>query len=159
MPLNGKELVGCRGGGLGWTTATAPGLRLEACVSTLNEQALAEVVSHWHARAVPDTAAPDMESEFACAMRDIYMRAKSEAGYNATYFLQMLSTHGPTETARRLITSTKPSEGFTALWERHRLDLTVEAHVVQDRFAMLFSEAEREAAQQRLTSYGYQPSA
>jgi hypothetical protein len=88
-------------------------------------------------------------------MRDIYLRAKSEAGYNATYFLQMLSAHGPTETARRLITSSKPSEGFTALWERRRLDLTVEAHVVQDRFQVLFTDAERDAARQRLAEYGY----
>lgn len=71
---------------------------------------------------------------------------------------KMLSTHGPTGTARRLITSTKPSEGFTALWERRRLDLTVEAHVVQDRFQGLFTAVEREAARQRLAEYGYTPS-
>lgn len=90
-------------------------------------------------------------------MRDIYVRAKSEAGYTATYFLQMLSTHGPTETARCLITSRQPSEGFTALWERRRLDLTVEAHVIQDRFVALFTDAELEAARQRLAQYGYTP--
>jgi hypothetical protein len=40
---------------------------------------------------VPDQAPPpDVEKEFAQAMHDIYLRAKSEAGYNATYFLQML---------------------------------------------------------------------
>jgi hypothetical protein len=98
----------------------------------------------------------DTEREFAQAMRDIYLRAKSEAGYNATYFLQMLSTDGPIRTARRLITSAQPSEGFTALWERRRLDLTVEAHVIQERFEPLFTEAEREAARQRLVQYGYQ---
>ena len=71
-------------------------------------------------------------------MHDIYRRAKEEAGYNATYFLQMLADAGPVATARRLVTSTQPSQGFTALWERRRLDLTVEAHVLQERFAGLF---------------------
>ena len=88
-------------------------------------------------------------------MRDIYLRAKAEAGYNATYFLQMLSQVGPVETARRLVTSTQPSQGFTALWERRRLDLTVEAHVLQTRFDALFTDAERDAARTRLTAYGY----
>ena len=90
-------------------------------------------------------------------MKDIYLRAKSEAGYNATYFLRMLSSDGPIQTARRLVTSTQPSEGFTALWERGRLDLTVEAHIVKDRFAVLFSDAELEAAKDRLQQYGYHP--
>ena len=99
-----------------------------------------------------------MESDFARSMRDIYLRAKSEAGYNATYFLQMLSTLGPIETARRLVTTDHPSDGFTTLWERDRLDLTVEAHVIQDRFRTLFTDAEREAANQRLAQYGYTPS-
>lgn len=99
--------------------------------------------------------ASGVEKEFAAAMRDIYLRAKAEAGYNATYFLQMLSTDGPIQTARQLITSTQPSDGFTALWERGRLDLTVEAHVIQDRFETLFTESEREAARHRLTQYGY----
>lgn len=97
----------------------------------------------------------DVEKEFAAATRRIYIRAKSEAGYNATYFLQMLAREEPTQTARRLIMSTQPSEGFTALWERRRLDLTVEAHVIQDRFAPLFTDDERELARQRLRQYGY----
>jgi hypothetical protein len=68
----------------------------------------------------------------------------------------MLSSEGPLETARRLIRSTQPSEGFTALWERHRLDLTVEAHVIQDRFQPLFSD-DIQAAADRLSQYGYRP--
>jgi hypothetical protein len=102
-----------------------------------------------------ESSTSDIEREFARAMRDIYLRAKEELGYNATYFLRMLSTEGPIQTARRLITSSQPSEGFTTLWERRRLDLTVEAHVVQPRFQSLFTESELEAARQRLESYGY----
>jgi hypothetical protein len=102
-------------------------------------------------------AQDDIEREFSLAMRDVYTRAKAEAGYNATYFLQMLADVGPVETARRLVTSTEPAHGFTALWERHRLDLTVEAHVVMARFRPLFDDSEREMALSRLAAYGYIP--
>lgn len=98
-----------------------------------------------------------VEKAFHAAMVDIYRRAKSEAGYNANYFLQMLSTDGSVTTARRLVMSPKPSDGFTALWERNRLDLTVEAHILQDRFVSLFSDEERDVARRRLAEYGYQP--
>lgn len=81
--------------------------------------------------------------------------SKTEAGYNATYFLQMLSEAGPTETPRRLIHSPRPSEGFTALWERGRLDLTVEAYVLQEPHLGLFTDDELERARRRLEEYGY----
>lgn len=96
----------------------------------------------------------DVEKAFASAMRDVYVvKAKQEAGYNATYFVGMLADLGPRETARRLVLSEKPSEGFTALWERGRLDLTVEAVVLQDRFRSLFADEELEAAERRLSAY------
>jgi hypothetical protein len=100
----------------------------------------------------------DSEKAIAKAMRDVYLRAKTEAGYNATYFLRMLSDHGPIDTARRLITSTQPSEGFTQLWQRGRLDLTVEASVLRPEFADLFTEEERDACRRRLSEYGYNAS-
>lgn len=110
-------------------------------------------------RVTSDAGRSEIEREFERAMRDIYLRAKQEANYNATYFLHMLAEHGALDTARRLITSTTPSQGFTALWERHRLDLTVEAHVLQSRFSDLFTVDELEAAASRLAAYGYTPPA
>jgi hypothetical protein len=43
------------------------------------------------------------------------------------------------------------SAGFTELWKRRRLDLTVEAIVLTPRYAALFEESERESAQHRLS--------
>ncbi len=116
-------------------------------------------IAQWHHQVMDDDAEARsaQEAAFGSAMKEIYRRAKAEAGYTATYFAQMLSEHGPLMTARRLALSTKPSEGFTALWERHRLDLTVEAHMIQGRFALLFTEEERDAASRRLEEYGYRP--
>jgi len=67
----------------------------------------------------------------------------------------MLSNYGGLETAHRLIASSEVSTGFTALFERGRLDLTVEALVVKPEFAGLFSEDEVETARERLRQLGY----
>jgi hypothetical protein len=101
----------------------------------------------------PDRAA--LERAFHAAMVDVYRRARQEAGYQAGYFLQMVSEHGGLETARRLLRAPNPSEGFTALWERRRLDLTVEAVVLKPEFAPLFTDEDRDIARTRLREYGY----
>ena len=101
-----------------------------------------------------------MPSELALAFHDemltLYRRAKDEAGYNATRFLQMVSEQGGVEAARTLIRAGSVSDGYAALWERGRLDLTVEA-LVTDRagFHSLFSEEERRVCAERLETYGY----
>jgi len=71
-------------------------------------------------------------AEFDQEMFRIYERARSEANYNATRFLHMLYEHRGLEIARILLHSTNVSEGYTALWERGRLDLTVEAVIHVD---------------------------
>ncbi|MEV0419111.1 GmrSD restriction endonuclease domain-containing protein [Streptosporangium canum] len=106
---------------------------------------------------VPDqpTAEKGVDVEFNQAMRSIYDQARSEANYHATYFLSMLAEHGSLATARKLLHAPAVSDGFAALWERGRLDLTVEALVVQPRFVDLFTPAEIEIAQHRLGQFGY----
>lgn len=90
-------------------------------------------------------------AEFDQQMLRIYQRALSEANYKATRFLQMLHEHRGLETARILLHSPNVSEGYTALWERGRLDLTVEA-VIHDnpKWHPLFTEEELAICAQRL---------
>lgn len=85
----------------------------------------------------------------------VYKRAKQEAGYNATRFLQMISEHGGVETARQLLLASGTSDGFTALWQAGRLDLSVEYHVLLAEFQELFSEEERDIARRRLADYKF----
>ena len=49
------------------------------------------------------------------------------------------------------------SEGYTALWKRRRLDLTVEALILQPQWDKLFTDEERDIARKRLQGYGYDP--
>jgi hypothetical protein len=101
----------------------------------------------------------DLEAGFDKAMMQVYLSAKQEAGYPATRYLQMLRQHRGLQTARMLILADHPPEGYTALWERRRLDLTVEAMVLQPRCRPLFAEEPEvlERAKRRLTAYGYEP--
>jgi hypothetical protein len=95
------------------------------------------------------------ELAFHEAMVDVYLRAKREANYNATYFLGMLSDIGGYETARYLLHTKEPSIGYEALSDRGRLDLTVEAVVLLPEWSDLFDDRDREIARRRLTDYAF----
>jgi hypothetical protein len=100
----------------------------------------------------------DLSRQFDEAMFSVYMRAKGEAGYKASIFLGMVASRGGLSTARYLINAGKLSDGYTHLYERGRLDLTVEAMIVENpRWHPLFTEEELKRAQKRLAAYGYRP--
>jgi hypothetical protein len=94
-------------------------------------------------------------NEFTEAMLSIYKNAKSKAGYDARIFLRMVIDRGGLETARYLVMSDRPSDGYTALYERNHLDLTVEALVVRPEWGDLFTDEERARARTRLAEYGF----
>lgn len=98
-----------------------------------------------------------LREEFDLAMADIYRRAKKETGYNATRYLQMLGKYGGYGTAQRLLASDEIQYGFTELWQHGRLDLTVEALVLDPRYQELFSEEQRGRARSRLKAHDHDP--
>lgn len=106
------------------------------------------------AEEAPRTAG--MEAEFHRAMVEVYERARREAGYLATRFIQMVSELGGLAAAKALLHAPGVSEGFTALWERERLDVSMEARVLEPRFTSLFTDNERRIAKERLRAYGFQ---
>lgn len=91
---------------------------------------------------------------FDRAMRAIFA-ASSKIGYRPTEFLRMIERDGALPTAKHLIMSSRPSSGFTKLWELKRLDLTVEALALREPWRGLFSVAELERADRRLEQYGF----
>ena len=95
------------------------------------------------------------EQLFDEAMFDIYRRAHDEVHYNATRFLQMLHEHRGIRTAQILLGAADVSDGYTSLWERGRLDLTVEALILDPHWNDLFTDEERQIARDRLQQYGY----
>ncbi|MFC7739432.1 DUF3883 domain-containing protein [Roseomonas sp. GCM10028921] len=97
-----------------------------------------------------------LAQEFDKALLAAYQRAKTEARYTSQPFFNMLTTHGGVTTAMRLINLSQPSQGYTTLYERGRLDLTVEAVVVDEaRWHPLFPLDIINRARKRLQEYGY----
>lgn len=103
-----------------------------------------------------DTGTP--EAAFHEAMLAIYERARTECKYNASRFVQMIVERGGLQTARHLLHAPGLSDGFTALWQCNRLDLTVEAHVLKPEWRGLFTQDEIKIAEKRLLDLGYNPS-
>ncbi|MDP9049864.1 MAG: hypothetical protein M3O31_03950 [Acidobacteriota bacterium] len=102
------------------------------------------------------TPTDSLEADFDNEMLGVYQRALSEANYRASKFLTMLHEHRGLETARILIRSPAVSDGYAALWERKRLDLTVEA-VIHDnpKWHPLFTGEELAICRSRLEKYEY----
>ena len=93
---------------------------------------------------------------FHAKMLNIYERAKTEADYKATRFFHMVGENGGLETAKILIHSPHVSEGYTALWEIGRLDLTVEALIFDNpEYHELFTNEELAICKKRLIDYRY----
>lgn len=99
--------------------------------------------------------ASDLELQFHERMRQVYDQAKEECGYTATRFMQMVNEQGGLSTARRLINSPNYSEGLTRLWELKRLDISMEATVLQEPWRQLFTEEELKKASDKLIRLGF----
>ena len=100
----------------------------------------------------------DLKKCFNLGMWNIYKLAKYEAKYNATRYLQMLGENGGLETAHILINASTVSDGYTVLWKRGGLDLTVEALIFDNpEYHELFTEHELAIIKKRLIDYQYAP--
>ncbi|WP_085987278.1 DUF3427 domain-containing protein [Pseudomonas alabamensis] len=95
------------------------------------------------------------DEEFTTFLRHKAMEAQSALNYRPALFLQMLGSLGGYQTVISLISHSKPSDGFTKLWEGGRLDLSVEALVTQSIWRRCFSADILRAAEIRLKQVGY----
>ncbi|HHX50052.1 MAG TPA: DUF2089 family protein [Clostridia bacterium] len=96
-----------------------------------------------------------LEKRFNEDMKNIYLTAKKELGYNATRFLQLLSDKGGVKAAKILIAKDGRTDGFEILRNHKRLDLSVEAHVLKPEYNELFTDEERKMCRERLERYGF----
>ncbi|MBC8235786.1 hypothetical protein H8E77_40070 [bacterium] len=67
----------------------------------------------------------------------------------------MVAEIGGVSTAKKLLATSTPSEGFIKLWECGKLNLTSEALMLEQRFRNLFTKDEHRQAANRLRAYGY----
>ena len=69
--------------------------------------------------------------------------------------MRPVPTEDAMKTAHRALSGSCLSDGFNALKEKRRLDLTLEALAVDKRFTTLFSDEEANEALTRLLEAGY----
>ncbi len=70
----------------------------------------------------------------------------------------MVNNHGGLETAKILLREEEPRGGFVALHEQGRLDVTMEALIVEnEKWHPLFTQEEIGIAENRLSDFGYKP--
>jgi hypothetical protein len=99
--------------------------------------------------------ASGLEARFHQAMLAVYETWKRDCNYRANRFLQLVTSHGGLEGAKRLLKRPGPSLGLLTLADCKRLDLSVEACVLKPDFRSLFTAAELEKARTRLAELGY----
>lgn len=98
------------------------------------------------------------ETELTKALIGLCVRTQRETGYNPTGFKDMLFRAGGGRQAIKdvLRSNTKVPEGYTRLFEKGRLDLTVEAQLLaHPEWQALFAPEELAKARSRLVSVNY----
>ena len=92
-----------------------------------------------------------LEDKFNNMMLDLHHRMATETGFKSTTLLEMIAKNGGVGTAKQLLNAPRISDGYAFLVEKGRLDLTVEAIVLDNpQFHGLFSDKELATAKRRL---------
>ena len=97
----------------------------------------------------------EQDEKFTIFLRKKATEAEKAIKYRPNYFLEMLASGGGFDTASRLLAAPKISEGFTRLWQSGRLDLSVEALVVESEWREHFEPVLLEHAEKRLRQAEY----
>ncbi|WP_313573975.1 phospholipase D family protein [Brevundimonas sp.] len=109
-----------------------------------------------HAPAAKAPPAMGERERFHGAMVALCQRIFSETTYTPHYFRQMLDKETGLLVAKKLMAK-GVSDGFQSLFERGRLDLTVEAVVTDPEWSPLFDPSEVKRAGSVLKQAGYSP--
>ncbi|WP_409307814.1 HNH endonuclease [Pseudomonas putida] len=98
---------------------------------------------------------PAEDDVFTAFLREKAAEAERAVKYRPNEFLKMLGSIGGYKAVVSLLTKSKVSDGFTRLYLERRLDLTVEAIVLESRWSRFFDEHLISSAERRLSKVGY----
>ena len=97
-----------------------------------------------------------LADKFTLKLLDGYREAVETCNYRAKAYVGMLGELGGVGTAKSLLGTDNPSDGFFKLWKCERLDLTVEATISDNpQWHCLFTQAELDEARRRLEELEY----
>ncbi len=96
-----------------------------------------------------------LSEQFQAALLSVCQQAESEVGVKLTRLMQTIDKRGGVETAQEILRRGHYSDGFDALEKAGRLDLSLEAVVIQETFGHLFTDDEVNACYAALLEGGY----
>ena len=82
-----------------------------------------------------------LEKEFTKELFDNVAEMK-QYGYNPTIYMRMISENGAVNAAKKIVKQDVQSSGFATLIMINKLELSVEASVIKDKYKDLFTDAE-----------------
>lgn len=110
-------------------------------------------MARWHAEEFTPMDDDERVRRFEAAFHAAWEAWRSEVRYTWRRYKPMVRVYGAVGTVKRQVVKPGVSPGFRKLHEAGRLDLTMEALVLQPDFAPLFIEVEQTAARQRLRDH------
>ena len=98
------------------------------------------------------------EDRYETRCNQIAADVEAVLGRRVTRFRAMCAEHGAVQATKRLIHAPRPSDTFSDLWVKRRLDLTVEAVILTERaWDPLFDNPDRAVARKRLQDHEWPP--
>ncbi len=97
----------------------------------------------------------ERERRFEAAFHAAWEAWWTEVNYRWKRYKWMVRTYTAVGTVKRQVVKPGVWPGFQKLADAGRLNLTMEALVIQPDFAPLFNEREQAAARQRLKDHGF----
>lgn len=96
------------------------------------------------------SGAKNLQAQFTEHLLDLARRSNDELHYHPGYFIKMVKAQGGVGAAKTLLALPAASEGFTILKKLGRLDLSMEAAVIEQRWAAMFTTIQLATAHTRL---------
>ena len=88
---------------------------------------------------------------------DLYKNVIKSVKYKPTRLMDYINKYGGYEAAVKYISTESNVQDFAVLWEKERLDLSVEALITNEKFRSLFSEDILSFCDRKLKEYSYAP--
>lgn len=96
-----------------------------------------------------------LEKQFEEELIKKWEIAEKQCGYNPKRLLQNISRFGGVRTAKEIIRKGRTSDGFEKLQEAGLINLSMEAVMIDKKYADLFTDDEVNCCYELLCEYGY----
>lgn len=97
----------------------------------------------------------ELEKKFDQELIQKSEKAQKQCDYNPARFIQTVTKFGGVKTAKEIMRKGKVSEGFDKLQQAGLIALTMEATLIDKKYADLFTDDEVNSCYELLCEYGY----